>query len=293
MKIGITGAAGSLHESVAKEISNRLGLNFVSAKEMAIECCVKAGFEYKDFVKSKNVKLAETINMAISNKLEECDDYVCDAACLPYLCKGAVLIYLDRELVEEKVFPATLYEESLVKKAMFRNLTSPNPFVLSNYNIVINRTGLSNSYVVQFIIDQLQKGDTGFFLPARLCLPLDAFPLGCDIESDIDTFSIGKYFASYILMNNYCKAVLACENNQLLKLNDAKFDNVSELRVRKVEEYGDWFRYIGGDTSVAQLCYMLTKYCERLDSYDTDLVYVKLSKNGNPVKKLLELGYNA
>ena len=55
--------------------------------------------------------------------------------------------------------------------------------------------------------------------------------------------------------------------------------------------YSKWFELLDMDSSVAELNIMLTKYCSSFDSYDTDLMFVNLSQNGNPVKRLIELGY--
>ena len=165
MRICISGTPGSGHNAISRALADRLSLDYISAGDI-IRHTFNGDLVLIDNYK-KNLKCDGTlkIDSEIASAMNSFTDFVCDAVTAIREYPNAISIFIESEMVANQAFASRTY---LYKKSVAECFGG---YDKDKYSIVINRTGLSDDYVVQFIVDLLIAGDKGYFLPPGLCIP--------------------------------------------------------------------------------------------------------------------------
>lgn len=292
MKFTVSGSPGSNHILVAEMLANRLSLDLITAEDLVSKYTKEKGIDYTEFSKHVNAQYDSDINSIITASLTQ--NYVLDSLCGFDLVEDSIKVFLYTELTSENALPRTRYIDKKIERKFVQDATGSDMFDSTNYDYYINCTGLTEDYIVQFIIDKLTKGEKGCYISANLVVP-DRIDVEVNLSANYredNYFNITKFYSTYILHDNYEQAILATYNNDLLRVSGDEIKKIDEAVVLGLPMYSKWFELLAMDSSIAELNIMLTKYCSSFDSYDTDLMFVNLSQNGNPVKRLIELGYS-
>lgn len=271
MRIHIAGGLTTKAFEIGQALASRLGLDYLSAPH--------------------NFKFPVTYTedrAAVLNFWESHEDCVVNALSIPIMENDdAIHIMLESELIAERNVPGTFF---LQRQA---ELQFVNYMSMKGYRLVINTTGLTVDYVVQHIIDCIVNGDSGHFMPIGMLLP-DA-PVE-ELSGDLEdyhlytnrVFRVKRFYSSCILVDDFEQAQLYAYHNKMLKVNVYTVDKLTPLTMK---EYEDWSRIIDYDNYSARLGIMLSKYCAKFALYDSDETYCTLAQNGNPYKKLIEMGF--
>ena len=293
MRVIISGAPGSEHGEIARALANRLSLNYISAKTFSTEYCTKYNLDYTEYSKH-NVSThdIDVYNSILTSSLVK-DDFVLDAIVDINRFQNCTTIYIDREFTSEVAYPRNLFLQQRAEDRLRNNLSIPDTF-MSKYNIVIDRTGLTNDYVVQFIVDLFISGSCGYFIPANLCLPIENIipsTLPAILDESV-SFEIGRYYCNYMLYTDVGQAILHCNNSKLLRVARNSVFGIADTQLQKISDYEDWFSMLGVDCSNAKLNLLLSKYCISINEKDYATIYTNLVQNGNPIRLLEELGFS-
>lgn len=271
MRIHIAGGLTTKAFEVGQALAGRLGLDYLSAPHN-----FRFPIEYTedkssiiDFWNSHE----DCVVNALSVPIEEDDD--------------AVHILLESELVSEHNVPGTFF---LQRQAELKFMDYCDR---SKYRLTVNTTGLTVDYVVQHIIDCIVDGRDGHYMPIGMLLPDDIVtPLSGDLDDyhmyPDRVFRVKRFYSSCILVDDFNQAQLYAYHNRMLKVNEY---SVEELAPLSMKDYEDWGKIIGYDNYSARLGIMLSKYCAKFALYDSDETYCSLAQNGNPYKKLIEMGF--
>lgn len=197
---------------------------------------------------------------------------------------GVVNVYLTCNLtaVADKI---RAYEERC-------NCEQPD---LSNYNVVLDHTGMSADEIVDWLIDLYVSGEIfrgGWFIPAYLCIPVGEFESSETAVFDASTeFHVTLYHGAYLLHNNLHQAKLHHMKSRLLKLSEPPVESDS-YGFDCISKYDWWFSNIPDRDDNRLLILMLAIYCDTMQALNPEQVLSSFSVNGNPVLHLIELGYN-
>lgn len=292
MKIVIGGMPGSGHTAISRKVADRLGLDFMCAKDVTNSICSSNHVDVKMHSMQFVNDLAQSVDSILKIFIESHDDYLCDAVLFNKNTEGVISIFIDSELTAEVSLPYSVYRRRRTLREYFRTVHNRDCFDTSQYDIVINRTLCTDDYIVQFIIDLLSRGERGYYVPCGICLPLNA-PAVLELTTHLKSteFSIGKFFGLHVIEDNLSQAMLHAKHNKLLKVRDSVLHNITELEIKPMYNYTEWFYNVTKDYSVVQLSTMLARHCSKFDMFDVESAFVELTVNGNPVKRLIELGY--
>lgn len=272
MRIHIAGGVTSRSYQVGKSLASRLGLDFMSAP-YTISFPVAYKEDTDRLTEFWNTHSDCVVN-ALSTPIEEMD--------------GAIHIKLESELIAEKDTPGTFLLQLRSERELYADYLNRDDF-----SLCVNVTGLSVDYIVQHIIDCIVAGDKGHYMPAAILLPGEPFtPLFGDLsEYHLDTkvvFRVKRFYSSLLLEDDIAQAQLYAYHNKLLKVKEFTSETMEAL---PMDMYAEWGKAIGYDNRSAMLGIMLSKYCAKFALYNSDETYCKLAQNGDPYKKLVEMGF--
>lgn len=271
MRIHIAGGLTTQAFEIGQALAGRLGLDYLSAPHN-FKFPVTYTEDTESIMQFWNSHEDCVVN-ALSVPIEENDD--------------AVHILLESELIAESNVPGTYFLQRKAENAFCDYLNR------EGYRLIINTTGLSVEYIVQHIIDCIVDGTSGHYMPIGILLPDDMVtPLSGDLDDyhryTNKVFRVKRFYSSCILVDEFEQAQLYAYHNKMLKVNVYSTDKLSPLCMK---EYEEWSRIIQQDNYPARLGIMLSKYCAKFALYDSDETYCTLAQNGNPYKKLIEMGF--
>lgn len=291
MRIHITGTPGSNVYKTAVSLSSRLGLDMASAKVLIQNC---SDNKYQTS-RHSDTELNKQIDSTLKKFWEDNEDCIVDALCInPMDYPDDIHILLLSDITSEQVFPKTILNEKIEERSyMFDTYRIQDVFNPKQYDIAINVTGLSEDQVAQCVIDCIVKHSYGIFVPAHLVVPsqdfniVDIYSIDAKVFDDV-VFRIGKHFGVYTLYDDFETAQIYNSKGLLLKCTLPEITPTSNLSLAVADKWG---QCLGYDNGIQQFNIMFARYCEAYDMYDFEKTYVQLSLNGNPVRKLLEMGY--
>lgn len=299
MKILITGKHTTKHRQVSAMLADRLDMEYVSARNMVEGFCSTYGVTVAQFESHTDTNLDDQFNQCIVSKVNANKDCVCDCIGISKLPIDGIRIYLDKVLYEEVGDVSALYDLNKTEDAMAKKLFDDDVFKPNNYDLYINCNGKSPEYIVQWIVTSLQSGrirNKGFYIPAYMCIPdTPLLPISEDAYYKLKTsFELIRYQCAYILRGDLTQAVLNAKHDELLYIpfDDYKVMYESPVELKSVTFYNPWFIQTKDPCGTAMVSLMLAKYCYTMESFNYDLAYTSFTVNGNPVKRLIELGYH-
>lgn len=299
MQILITGTPTSGHRRVGAMLAYRLDLNYVSAYELADSFCKSYGISREEFDEHTDSKIDEQFNQCILARLADEKNYVCDCLGITQLPMTGLKIFLDREIFEETGDVSDVYKKIVTEKATSYSIFGTNIYKPNNYDMYLITNGKSTEYITQWIIDSIVNAtylNKGVYIPAYMCIPnTSELPVSTDAYYKKHTsYSVMKYMCAYILDGDFTQAVLNAEHDDLLYV---PFDQylptmASPVDLQPVAFYEPWLEQTNDNTGVALLSLMMANYCHAMESYNYELAYTNFTVNGNPVKRLIELGFH-
>lgn len=294
MKICITGMPGSGHNTIAKGLAERLGLDYCSVEDAVCEVCCDDPVLVDMYKEEMPRESADKVNDHIQNFVCSHSDFVCDSIVSNILEDNCLSIFIKSSICRDSVFSRTYYRRRKAAKKYFKAYFDVDCYDESQYAIVIDRTGCTDACIIQFVIDLLIKGITGKFVPADMVLPLNPNTgLSCYgfLNEDYE-FSVGEYFGCYVLVeeDDYSQWLTHINRKSLLKVAHDCIPHLSAVQLYPEENYTHWFSHISHPVDELKTCLALAKYCSRIEAYDVEATFIKLEQNGNPLKQLYELG---
>lgn len=283
MVITVCGTPGTDHTTVAKLLARRFDIQFISAYS------IKSELENKY---SDPVELEKAVNNQLEEKLNSGESLVCDSLLGSFLAIDSTSILLTRDLISIMRSAETLYRNKQAEIEMSLRCTGENCFDPSKYRVVVNTTGVDKEMVVETVVSSMHKYEKASWISPKLCVPMQIGNYHRTLEDIEDiAFDIGKCYATYVLQDDYNHFVDHVVANKLVKVKDHNIYPLPSLVLNAFEDYRPWLNLIDANMSLMQMSVMLSKYCARDMLDDVDLAYIQLIKNGNPAKRLFDMGY--
>lgn len=299
MQILITGSPTSNHRRISAMLAYRLDLNYISAYDIAENFCKSCGISLEQFNKHTDKAIDDQFNQCLLARLNEEQDYVCDCMGISQLPIPGLKIFLDRELFEETGDVSETYKKIVNEKAASYNMFGVNIYDPEHYDMYVITNGKSADYMVQWIIDAIVDAtylNKGIYIPAYMCIPnTTELPVSNDAYFKRKTnFSILKFMCAYILDGDLTQAVLNAEHDGLLYVPFDQYITTMAPpeNIQPVAFYETWLNQVKDPNGVALISLMMANYCHAMESYNYELAYTNFTVNGNPVKRLIELGFH-
>lgn len=299
MHLSITGPPGSGHYQIGKKLAERLELDHYSAKSIAEDYCSQHQLPYYLFKlhEQKDADIAvDTTLGEIRGKAEDGYDMVVDALATKQW-EEFDRICIMQDTYADKLKATSLYNEE-VREKWFRKDTELFDYGPDTYDICIHRMYLTDDQVVSTIINSIVDG----VLKANYIHPYQVLPMyPQSMPRTVDNwlqrnkvFHAKKYGFVFLLDNpdDYNQYRLCLEKGLLLNLEIEDVRPTVEDR-RTNSDY-DWLsRFMPQRCfDTLMLSYMLAKYAAVYEVDDITQVYLDLSKNANPIKRLREAGFD-
>ena len=299
MWISITGPPGSGHTEIGKKLAERLELDYFSAKTIAEKYCLQNKlpyYLYKLHEQKEADSSVETALQAVRESAKDGRDMVVDAMRTKHW-KEFDRVCILQDTYADKLRATSLYNEE-VREKWYMNDTDLYTFGPDAFDIVIHRMYMTDDQVVSTIINSRIDG----ILQANYVHPYQVLPLYPEsMPTEVDTwmqrnkvFHARKFGFVFLLDNpeDYNQYRLCLEKGILMRLDIE--DVRPRVEDRRPNADYDWLsRFMPErcfDTLI--LSYMLAKYAAVYEVEDITQVYLDLSKNSNPIKRLREAGFD-
>lgn len=299
MRISITGPPGSGHYSIGKKLAERLELDHYSAKLLAESYCKENQLPYYLYKlhEQKEADLAVDAALeALRAKAEEGHDMVVDALSTKNW-EEFDRVCVMQDTYADKLKATSLYNEE-VREKWFKKDSELFDYGPDTYDICIHRMYLTDDQVVSTIINSIVDG----VLQANYVHPYQVLPLyPFNMPKTTDTwmqrnrvFHAKKYGFVFLLDNpdDYNQYRLCLEKGLLMNLDIE--DVRPTVRDRRPNADYEWLAKFMPERcyDTLMLSYMLAKYAAVYEVNDITQVYLDLSKNSNPIKRLREAGFD-
>lgn len=274
MRIAITGVPGSGSTEIGLRISDRLGLAFISAEQVT------------GYLGIPNERLADqdaivSVNKELLSRMRKNGDFVCDAIISSTCFEDTIDIFLYSSIFLEEMAPRTIADKRVVKRSIAEQILSRDYTNPDYYHIWIDRTGIDDDYLVDFIISKLQDYAIFSYIPARMCLPA---PDITEIDSKYNvyySYPVTRHLASYLVHENLSTLDECIRFNKLIPVTFIEDGSV----LQEPDKYVDWFNMYSFNNYV-QLTTYLSWYCIQIESEDLDDTYCTLERSGRVLERL-------
>lgn len=299
MKLSITGPTGSGHTEIGKKLAERLELDYFSAKNLAEKYCQSEQLPYYLF----KLHEKQEADVAIESALEEIRssgedgrDLVVDAMRTKHW-REFDRICIMQDTYADKLRATSLYNEE-VRERWYMKDDDLFDYGPDAYDIVIHRMYLTEDQVVNTIINSIVDGvlKANYVHPYQV-LPLYPESIPTSVGSWLQKNKVfhAKRFGFTFLLDNpeeYEQYRLRLERGLLMNL---EIEDISaQAFPRKKNDDYQWLsRFIPERCfDTLMLSFMLAKYAATYEVTDITQVYLDLSKNANPIKRLREAGFD-
>ncbi len=298
MKLAITGPPGSGHYNIGKMLAERLELDHFSAKDLAEAYCEENQLPYYLFKlheqKDADAAIDEQLE-AVREKVNKGFDAVVDALAIKNWNEFDRICIM-QDTYADKLKATALYNEEVREKWYMKDkdLFDYGP---EAYDICVHRMYLTDEQVVNTIINSIVDGvlKANYLHPYQV-LPLypESMPTSTDNWLQQHKVFHAKRYGFVFLLDNpddYVQYRIHLERGLLMNLDieDVR-PTVDDRRANR--EY-EWLSRFMPDRcfDTLMLSYMLAKYAAVYEVSDITQVYLDLSKNANPIKRLKEAGF--
>lgn len=281
MKIVLNGQAGTNSHAIAIKLADRLGLDCITATSFFPRYCFDSDERLKpEYRLHENSDIDDEINTGIKNEISKREDgFLVNSINGIFYVPDAIRILLIQD-IQSKPSLAAIYKYHLADvKAAYKGA-----FVENNYDIVINVFGSTIDDVITCIINALQSGKYGKYVPINIMLP-----------SRVDDIIVRNYLDDDIQLYVYkgCKFIkprsmdaalsYARAGANLVRVTETE---VIDFLVLKREDYLSWFERINMKPDAALNYLTFALYCFTYGYTDSNQVYCNLCSNGNPYKRM-------
>lgn len=281
MKIIITGSPSTSHRTIARAIASRLNLQYFSAADIAMKVCLRDGLAYDDFRKHDNDILDYKVNDELYTTLQNLNDFVLDSACASMFIDGAYTIFLHSEIIGAQT-PLSFLRATELEESFTTNIMKEDHTKSSLYDLYIDVTGCDKDSIINFVIESIQTGYKGEYVSKYLLVPAEVtniYPSSRKVD-----FTIGKYYSTYMLLDNFDEAVHDLHEHGFIKASGGvRF--LADVVPRPIEEYKAWFAFVK-PTDLIKLSILFSRYCKANDILLPNDAFLRLSVSGDPMSKL-------
>lgn len=299
MKLSITGPPGSGHTEIGKKLAERLELDYFSAKKLAENYCQDKQLPYYLFKLHEQAEADLAVETALGElrgAAEDGRDLVVDAMRTKHW-KEFDRICIMQDTYADKLRATALYNEE-VRERWYMKDDDLFDYGPDAYDIVIHRMYLTEDQVVNTIINSIVDG----ILQANYVHPYQVLPLYPEaVPTEVGTwlqkkavFHAKRYGFTFMLDNpeEYEQYRIRLERGLLLNL-EIEDVPIQTIPRKKNDDYSWLARFIPERCfDTLMLSFMLAKYASTYEVTDITQVYLDLSKNANPIKRLREAGFD-
>lgn len=294
LKLSITGPPGSAHREIGNIIANRLSLKYVSACKVANTLCTQDGIPYHIFKGHSEKDLDAKVTKYLLEVEKGTDLLLCDSL---YAAKmeSSISVLVMQDLLADKPRAPGIYDETLREYNLVEDTTIFSP---TSYSIAIHQFYLSVADCVKVILDCLTAGLTDITLihPYQVLLLYPSFvPKKIpDYINQKKVFDVLHYGFAYYLTNpeDYADYITYLRYGKLMSVHVVE-ERPQQNNLASVSLYS-WMRRLVSEQVHENLMFghMLSRYGAAYEVLDINQVYLDLSKNSNPYKRLREEGFD-
>lgn len=286
MQFSITGSPGSNHHEIGKRLTERLGLNFYSAFNVAQAYCAEKGVPYSLF-NHKNPDVDEYVTRKVL-QLMELDDYVLDCLLLKKNTHG-LKICIHNDIVSSSANAEAWYN-SRQEEIVFTGDSDLFGYSPSEYDITVNKLHISDNKVIDIVVDSIVDG----VFKANYVHPYQVLPLIPEkLEDNLPgyrnpkiVFKCVRYGFVYFLtdVEQYQQYLKYLVDGHMMRVELVE-EPISELK--GFGDY-DWLPYFVPEWNlhILETSYLLARYCLKNGASDYEQVFVDMSRNTDPYRRL-------
>lgn len=294
LKLSITGPPGSAHREIGYTIANRLSLKYFAASNIAQELCKHTDIPYHIY-KGHTEK---SLDASVTNTLidaERSGDYILCDTLFTFSMKESIRILIMQDLLADKPKAPGLYDETLREQALTDN---DHIFTPGDYDIVLHQFYMSVNDCVKTILDCLADGiKTITYIHPYQVLPLHPSIVPESIPKYLNTkrvFHVSHYGFAYYLSDpdEYADYITYLQYGKLMSVVSIE-ERPTKQDLAAVKDY-TWLQRLVSPAIFDNLVFghMLSRYGAAYEVLDINQVYLDLSKNSNPYKRLREEGFD-
>lgn len=292
MKVTISGSPGSGHKQASVMLANRLGCEYISVSNYLSDMYSgdAAGlFQFKSHTQSN---LDDKMNARLIKEMRDTEDFVADALLASEFADKAVSVFLYYDYCDNCNFAEMLHREYVTERKLCSRIMQYEYCDPRNYDIFIDVTSMFVTDVVDTVVDILVSGRRGIFTVAENLLP-------CNVAANPERTRVhvdDKLFARYIggmlfVTDDLAQLCGEISNDTILWVDSSIVHESFPYEIKNPMYYSEWFKAIEPQNTHVLVKLMLYWYCKDMSTESYREQFIHLSKNGDVLQTLMNMGY--
>lgn len=281
MKIILNGQAGTNAHAITKKLAERLSLDCITATSFFPQRCFSdRGNLLPEFRLHNDEEVDKMVDVKLQEELaKHSNNFILNSYNGLFLVPDALRILL---VIDVQSKPSLAAIDGV--RCADLDMAYKGAYIESNYDIVINTFDCSNEEVVDCIMQALEYGKYGKYVPLNILLPTNVENLtpmlNCFTPIRLYTYKGCKF----ITPQHMRKALSYARKG--IKLVPVVENPVYNFATLSLDEYLQWFKHINTDPNFALNYLTFALYCAKYGLNDEVRVFCDLCDYGNPYKMM-------
>lgn len=292
MRITVSGAPNSQHKEVSKMLAERLECKYISARDITEDLFGSDRYMSYEFTHHKNKDLDDKANEAIFRAVRSSKDFVADSLLASVFAEDNISVFIDENFTSNQLFAESNHGDYVSELSVCSDFMDQPYDSFRNYDIYIDGTGLDIKAKIDIILDALRSGRSGIYTTASSVLPMTlTIPMSSNQHRSFESY-YGKFCNGFLFVSN---AILSqrdfLRSDTIIHVDNKLSEQGINYDVLRAVDYTSWFQMICPENTHLLVKIMLHHYCNDHEISDIREAFVKLSKNGDVLSTLINLGY--
>lgn len=281
MKIILNGQAGTNAHAITKKLAERLSLDCITATSFFPQRCFNdRGNLLPEFRLHNDEEVDKMVDAKLKEELaKHPNNFILNSYNGLFLVPDALRILL---VIDVQSKPSLAAIDGVRRADL--DMAYKGAYIESNYDIVINTFGCSNEEVVDCIMQALESGKYGKYVPLNILLPTNVTDLKPwnNLSTPIRLY---VYKGCKFIKPQHMRKALGYARKGI-KLVPVVENPVYNFATLSRDEYLQWFKLINTDPSDALKYLSFALYCANFGFHDEVRVFCDLCDYGNPYKQI-------